>query len=131
MPAELFDHVLHDLVSTGKLTNDGGLIRQPGFSAELSGDEDALAKKALADLTAAGAEPPTVAELAQKHGDRVANVLRFLERSQAVVQVEPGRFYTKETLGAVLDRLKGRDAGEARVYAGRVERGAWAPRGSI
>lgn len=29
-----------------------------------------------------------------------------LERSQAVVQVEPGRFYTAETLKAVLDRLK-------------------------
>jgi len=106
VPAELFDSVLHDLVSTGKLTNDGGLIRQPGFSAELSGGEDALAKAALAELTAAGAEPPTVGELSQRHGDRIANVMRFLERGQQVVQVEPGRFYTVETLKGVLDRLK-------------------------
>ncbi len=106
VPAELFDRVLHDLVSTGKLSSDAGLIRQPGFSAELSGPEDKLAKALLGDLTGAGAEPPTVAELAQRHGERAVSVLRFLERTQAVVQVEPGRFYTTETLRAVLDRLK-------------------------
>jgi selenocysteine-specific elongation factor len=106
VPAELFDSVLHELTSTGKLTNDGGLIRQPGFSAELSGGDDKLAKALLGELAGAGAEPPTAAELAQRHGEKAANVLRFLERSQAVVQVEPGRFYTAESLRAVLDRLK-------------------------
>jgi len=106
VPPELFDQALHELVSSGKLTNDGGLIRQPGFSAELSGAEDDLAKAALAELNAAGAEPPTVAELAARHGQRVANVLRFLERGNAVIQVEPGRYYTAETLRVVLDRLK-------------------------
>jgi selenocysteine-specific elongation factor len=106
VPDPLFDHVLHDLIASKKLVSDGGLIRQPGFSAELSGADDGLAKAALAELTAAGAEPPTVAELAQRHGEKVATVLRFLERSQAVVQVEPGRFYTADTLRAVLDRLK-------------------------
>src|SRR5205807_9803113 len=77
---ELFDHALQQLVSSDKLASDGGLIRQPGFSAELSGAEDKLAKVILGDLTAAGAEPPAVAELTQRHGDKVANVLRFLER---------------------------------------------------
>ena len=79
--------------------------------------EDQLARAALAELDAAGGEPPSLAELAQRHGDRVANVLRFLERTRAVIQVEPGRFYTKETLAAVLGRI--RAAGAAMKTEGR------------
>lgn len=106
VPGDLFDHVLADLVDARKLTNDAGLIRQPGFSAGLSVSEDKIAKAALAELTAAGAEPPTVAEMTPRHGAQLANVMRFLDRTGEVVQVEPGRFYTKETLKATLDRLK-------------------------
>ena len=115
IPDALFDHVLHDLIESKKLASDGGLIRQPGFSVELSGAEDKLAKATIVDLEAAGAEPPTVTELAQKHGERVANILRFLERTQSVVQVEPGRYYTTAALQAVLDRLR-RAMAEDREY---------------
>ncbi|MEO5568542.1 MAG: selenocysteine-specific translation elongation factor [Gemmatimonadaceae bacterium] len=106
VPEALFDRVLTDLVDARKLSNDAGAIRQPGFSAGLSTVDEKIATAALAELTAAGAEPPTVAEMAPRHGQQLANVMRFLERTGAVVQVEPGRFYTKETLQAVLDRLK-------------------------
>ena len=106
VPEPLFDHILSSLVETRKLVNDGGLIRQPNFSAGLSGAEDMVAKAALADLEAAGAEPPSVAELATKHGPQVSNVLRFLERAGDVVQVEPGRYYTRAALQQVLDKLK-------------------------
>jgi selenocysteine-specific elongation factor len=106
VPEALFDHVLADLVDSNKLTSDAGLIRQPGFSAGLSAAEDKLAKAALSDLEAAGAEPPSVSELATKHGQQVSNVLRFLERTGEVVQVEQGRYFTKAALQAVLDRLQ-------------------------
>jgi selenocysteine-specific elongation factor len=106
IPAELFDDVLRDLIASKKLSSDGGLIRQPGFSAELSGTDDALAKSALATLISAGAEPPSVAELTQKHGDKVGNVLRFLERSGAIVKVEADRYYEMGALNALIARLK-------------------------
>ncbi|HET9426338.1 MAG TPA: selenocysteine-specific translation elongation factor [Gemmatimonadaceae bacterium] len=106
VPAELFDHELGELVESRKLASDAGVIRQPGFSAGLSAAEDKVAKAALAELVAAGGEPPSVTELAQRHGPQVANVMRFLERTGDVIQVEPGRFYTKETLAAVLARLR-------------------------
>jgi selenocysteine-specific elongation factor len=106
VPEDVFEHVLQELVTSRKLTNDGGLIRQPGFSAGLSGAEDTLAKAALRDLTDAGSEPPTVAELSQKHGPQLANVMRFLERTKEIVQVEPGRYYTASTLSVTLDRLR-------------------------
>ena len=102
---ELFDHLLNDLVASKKLSSDGGLIRQPGFSVELSGAEDKLAKSVMADLESAGAEPPSVGELTQKFGDRVGNILRFLERNQSVVKVEPDRYYAAGALQTLLDRL--------------------------
>jgi selenocysteine-specific elongation factor len=106
VPEALFDHVLADLVESRKLANDGGLIRQPGFSAGLSAAEDKVARAAIAELEAAGAEPPSVAELATKHGQQVSNVLRFLERTGEVVQVEQGRYFTRTALQSVLDRLQ-------------------------
>jgi selenocysteine-specific elongation factor len=106
IPAELFDHVLAGLTESRKLTNEAGLIRQPGFSAGLSAAEDKVAKAALGDLEAAGSEPPSVAELATKHGPQVSNVLRFLERTGEVIQVEQGRYYTRTALQALVDRLK-------------------------
>jgi selenocysteine-specific elongation factor len=105
VPEPLFDHVLNELAESKKLVNDGGVIRQPGFSAGLSSAEERIAKATIAELTAAGAEPPTVAELAERHGPQVASVMRFLERTKAVVQVEPGRYYTTESLQSTLDRL--------------------------
>jgi selenocysteine-specific elongation factor len=116
VPAQLFDHVLQDLVASKKLSSDAGLIRQPGFSAELSGTDDALASAALATLTAAGPEPPSIAELIQKHGDKVANVLRFLERSGAVVKVEADRYYEVTALTALIARL-GAVMSESREYS--------------
>jgi selenocysteine-specific elongation factor len=107
VPSDLFDSVLQDITAAGKLKSDGGLIRQPNFSAELAGADDALATAILAELTAAGPEPPTVAEMTPRYGPKIGNVMRFLERGKRVVQVEPGRFYTIEALQAVLDRLKG------------------------
>jgi selenocysteine-specific elongation factor len=104
-PEALFDHVLADLVESRKLVNDAGVIRQPTFSAGLSPAEDKVAQAALAELNAAGAEPPSMSEMTPRHGPALGNVMRFLERTGAVVQVEPGRYYTKGTLDAVLDRL--------------------------
>lgn len=106
VPDALFDHVLADLVASRKLVNEAGVVRQPGFSAGLSDVEDRIAKAALAELAAAGAEPPTVAEMAPRLGSQLPNVMRFLERTGEVVQVEPGRYYTKSALQGFLDRLQ-------------------------
>ena len=106
VPEALFDHVLGALVESRKLASDSGVIRQPGFSAGLSGAEEKVAQAALAELSAAGGEPPTVGEMTPRLGPALGNVMRFLERTGAVIQVEPGRYYTKESLAAVLDRLK-------------------------
>ena len=106
IPDALFDHVLSGLVESRKVANDAGLIRQPGFSAGLSAADDKVARAAMSELEAAGAEPPSVSELATKHGQQVSNVLRFLERTGEVVQVEQGRYYTRTALQQVLDRLE-------------------------
>jgi selenocysteine-specific elongation factor len=106
IPEALFDHVLGGLVESRKLASEGGLVRQPGFSAGLSATDDKVAKAALNELEAAGAEPPSISELATKHGPQVSNVLRFLERTGEVIQVEQGRYYTRTALQNVIDRLK-------------------------
>ena len=105
VPEALFDHVLADLVESRKLVNEAGLVRQPGFSAGLSTAEDKLAKAAIGELEAAGAEPPSVTELATKLGSQVSNVLRFLERTGEVIQVEQGRYYTRTALDDLIGRL--------------------------
>ena len=111
----LFDHLVSELVAKKKLEAAGAILRMPGRSAELSPAQQKVADAVLAELAAAGREPPSLGELEQRHGTHAASVLRHLERQKRVVQVEESRFYSPEAVRELLGRLEGGMAGKGEL----------------
>jgi selenocysteine-specific elongation factor len=95
-----------DLLGGGTVVREGALVRRPGFEAGASDAARAGAEAVLSALRAAGAEPPSVAELgAMLVGVDVPSVLRLLARAGQVTPVGPDRYYATEELLAERDRL--------------------------
>jgi selenocysteine-specific elongation factor len=113
--AALFDQVVSELVARKKLEAAGALLRLPGRAAELTAAQQKMADQILAELTAAGREPPSVGELEQRLGQQVMSVLRHLERQKRVVQVEEGRYYAPEAVRELLGRLEAGMSGKGEV----------------
>lgn len=102
----LFDQLVSELVARKKLESAGAVLRLPGRAAELSPAQQKVADAILAELASAGREPPSLAELEQRHGAQTAGVLRHLERQKRVVQVEDTRFYGPDAVRELLGRLE-------------------------
>ena len=61
-------------------------------------------------------EPPSVAELAAAFGDKVDDVLRYLERSGELVRVSGDRYYSRGAVDQMINKLRlGLEPG--RVYS--------------
>jgi selenocysteine-specific elongation factor len=104
---ELVDDVVRLAVATGQLeTIDGGLARRRGWEPKLSSDQTGLKATLVSTLRAAGAEPPSLGELASAHGQAVVPIVRMLEREGVVVPVESDRYYEAGALTALVDRLR-------------------------
>lgn len=111
----LFDQLVSELVAKKKLEATGAVLALPGRSAQLSAAQQKVADQILAELSAAGREPPSVAELGGRHGAHTLAVLRHLERQKRVVQVEEARYYIPEAVRELLSRLENRMAGKGEV----------------
>jgi selenocysteine-specific elongation factor len=105
--SELVDDAVATAASGGHIeTIEGGLVRRAGWKPTLSNDQSNL-KATLADaLRAAGAEPPSLGELASAHGPSAVPIVRMLEREGTVVPVESDRYYDASALLALVDRLR-------------------------
>jgi selenocysteine-specific elongation factor len=93
-------------VAAGSLTAASGVVALPGWEASPSPGQATLLETLVSQLEAAGAEPPSVEELASKFGGDVEAILRFVERQGRVVQVEQNRYYTVGSLNLLVDRLR-------------------------
>ena len=111
----LFDQLVSELVAKKKLEAAGPVLRLPGRAAELSPAQQKVADQLLAELTAAGREPPSVGELEARHGAHTMSVLRHLERQKRVIQVEEARFYDPDAVRELLGRLEAGMAGKGEV----------------
>jgi selenocysteine-specific elongation factor len=102
------DTVLEELVSAGQLVLEGGDVRLADFTARLSDRQRALAADLVARLSAAGAEPPTVEELAGALGapaPEVASVTRLLARQGELVAVEANRYFMRSTVTQLVTQV--------------------------
>ena len=104
--AEIIDVVLGEASAAGEVAVDGGIVRRAGWRPVLTGAEAALQVQLSTTLAAAGREPPAVSELSTQFGDRVPALLRLLERSGAVVAVEPDRYYDATVIERLIDSLR-------------------------
>jgi len=103
------DAVTEELVVAGQLVLDQGDVRLAEFTATLSDRQRSLATELVARLTAAGAVPPTVEELAGSLGaavPEVASVSRLLARQGDLVAVEPNRYFTRTAVTELVTRLQ-------------------------
>lgn len=108
--------VVRELTAAGSLTIDGATVRQAGFTPAL-GDTAAPIAVAIENALRAGSrEPPSVSEMAVAIGADPRPVLRFLERSGAVVAVEEDRYYRAEDLRGMVEALDGAMA-RGKVYS--------------
>jgi selenocysteine-specific elongation factor len=102
---QVAEAVLGELQRAGRLELRGAVAMRPGWSPVLSPGAEAARMRLLEILEAAGAEPPSLAELEQQCGADTLALLRLLERDGQVVQVEPERYYAAPALSALVGTL--------------------------
>ena len=111
----LFDRLVDAAANAGTLHASGAELHPPGWAPALSGQQQQDTDSLLAALEAAGAEPPSVAELEERFGRQTVALLRHLERSGKVVQVEESRFYAPAAVRALLGKMEAAMAGGAEL----------------
>jgi selenocysteine-specific elongation factor len=108
---ELFDQVVRRVSDRGELVVEDGLIRRTSWAPSFDEKTQKLADLVLHDICASSREPPSVAELVRKRGNRVPEVLRFLHKEGRLIQVETDRYYdtvvVEELIGSLRGRMKG------------------------
>jgi selenocysteine-specific elongation factor len=108
------DAVVARLVEGGRIVVERGLVHRNGWSPTPSTAQRLVLDAVERVLHDAGREPPSVSELAATYGAEVGAVLRFLERTGKIVQVEPDRYYATSALQSVVSDLRrGTETGRA------------------
>jgi len=106
VPRALGDLAERDLAAGGRAHKDTALVRRAGWAPHLRGEAAELRQTLLASLKSAGAEPPSVGELAAQHpGSDVGGLLRLMAREGLVVAVGKDRFYEAGALQAERERI--------------------------
>lgn len=108
---ELVDAALREAVSEGGLSIAGGLVAVAGWAPVPKAEHALLLQTLVSQLEAAGAEPPTIEELATRLSTDPTPLVRYLERSGQVVQVEQNRYYAATQLQLLVGRLRNAMAG--------------------
>jgi selenocysteine-specific elongation factor len=103
---ELADISIREMERVGEIESHGPLVCKTGWVPSPS-ERDIEASDHLAhDICAGTREPPSVGELVSRYGSSVPGLLRFLERQGRIVQVETDRYYDRNTLDAMIARLR-------------------------
>ncbi|MHB2034449.1 MAG: selenocysteine-specific translation elongation factor [Gemmatimonadaceae bacterium] len=105
VPPAFTDALVAHGVANGSLEIEGAEIRRAGWAPAPTEAQRKTLEAMLQRLTAAGWEPPSVAELATEFGAGAPDIIRLAERSGNVVQVDAERYYTAYNLKQILDRI--------------------------
>ena len=115
LESTLFDRLVANLTSSGKLESSGAELRLAGGAPALSDAHSKVLAELAGAIEAAGSEPPSVSELQARFGPQTLSLLRHLERDQRVVQVEQTRFYAPRAVRDLLQRLEAGMAGRGEL----------------
>ncbi len=105
-PDPAVEAVLSDLLRTGRMRRQDGLVALAGFAPRAAGGEAAVDEivKVLED---AGLAPPSVSELERRTGRQdVAGILRLAASTGRVEPVERDRYYARVPLERFLQTLR-------------------------
>ena len=112
---EAVDGALAAAIGDGTVVSRGSVVARSGWSPTPTAEQTFFFETLVSQLEAAGAEPPSIEELAATSGGDPGTALRYLERLGDVVQVEQNRYYTAKQLKLILDRLKEAMSGGAEL----------------
>ena len=104
--AALADEVIRRAERAGLVIVEGAWLRSPGFAPGTGATATAAKDVLLETLRAAGAEPPTVAELSAQLGAEVPALLKLLEREGTVVAVALDRWFSRDGMVLLLGKLR-------------------------
>ena len=96
------------LEAAGEVEVSGSLVRRAGWKPKLSASYEKTAESLVHAICSSGSEPPSAEELAKEYGGDVPVLLRYLEREGRVVQVAADRFYGREAVNALIEKLRTR-----------------------
>ena len=107
------DSVIKDQSAAGHLAVRGSAVSLAGWTPTPTPVQAEQLARIMDLLTKAGAEPPGAEELSTTLNSDVTGLLRYLERSGRVTEVERGRYYEKTQLDALIARLRSTMSGGA------------------
>jgi selenocysteine-specific elongation factor len=107
-PAAVVDAVLALLVECGELAAEQGIVRRHDFTPTLTARQREIGDRIIARLEIAGAEPPSIDELAVELGIESAEasaLSRLFARHGVLVAVEPNRYFLRGTIDSLIGSL--------------------------
>jgi len=104
--AALADEVIRRAERAGVLEVSGSALRIPGWDPAAVGGAGDRRANLLATLEAAGAEPPSVAELQGAQGQDVPALLKLLEKEGSAIPVALDRWFATTAVRALLGKLR-------------------------
>lgn len=123
VPSGLVDAAVQREVAAGSLVVAGGLVMAIGWTPAPDASNAAVLESLVSQLEAAGAEPPSMEELAGSLGRDPLPLMRFLERGGRVVQVEQNRYYAADQLRLLVGRLRELLGGSAELTPAELRDG--------
>ena len=105
-PAQVIDHVLGRLSSSGRADVDGSLVRPSGWIPKLSERERALSDAILHAICIQPVEPPSVGELQGEFGGSTLALIRRLERQGELERVAEDRYYSRDAVEQMVSTLR-------------------------
>jgi selenocysteine-specific elongation factor len=105
-PDRVIDRILDRLAKKEAIEIRQTSVRPAGWSPSLSSRDRALAEAVMHKICLTPSEPPSVAELADVFGDKVADVLRYLERSGELARVSGDRYYARRAVDEMIGKLR-------------------------
>ena len=114
-PSEVIDLALTRLQERRRIELVSSLVRPFGWVSQLGEREQALSDAILHEICTQGSEPPSVGELSARFGRKTQAMLRRLERDGQLERVSDDRFYGRETVGRMVEALRGLETG--RIYS--------------
>jgi selenocysteine-specific elongation factor len=105
-PPAVVSAVLEAMLGEGKLRLTGSVVAAPEFRPQLAGGSELL-DRLVAVLEAAGLEPPTVAELEDRLGEKnLLPILRHAVEQHRLVGVQSDRFFSTKALAIFVETVK-------------------------
>jgi selenocysteine-specific elongation factor len=105
-PDRVIDRILEQLAKKGAIEIRQSSVRPAGWSPSLSSRARALAEAIMHRICIVPSEPPSVAELGEVFGEKVDDVLRYLERSGELVRVSVERYYSPGAVDEMIGKLR-------------------------